>query len=385
MAGSVVRVTIVMLGILCGVAAVGAQGQTFTLLHAFTNGDDGGFPAASVILDSSGNIYGTTRGGGTNSLGTVFRFDPEGNETVLHSFAGSPGDGAGPEADLLADAAGNLYGTTTYGGAHDVGTVFKIDSNGHYSVLHSFKKTGDAQYPNAGLIRDKAGSLYGAASGGGTAGRGAVYMISNTGRESLLYSFHVSPDGSDPFGDLLRDGSGNLYGTTYSGGAHNSGTVFKLNPKRQETVVFSLPGGTEGGAEYPQAGLIRDAKGNLYGTSLSYVQFKEKGTIFKIDSAGKQTVLHEFTGGADGADPRSRLVRDKNGNLYGTARVGGAVGCGTVFKLDTSGTLTVLHSFTGLDGCAPKAGVTLDSQGNLYGTTFQSVVSGEGTLFKITP
>lgn len=249
-----------MAGIVCGLAAVAAQGQTFTLLHKF-DGSDGARPSASVILDSSGNIYGTTPQGGTHFGGTVFRLDPQGNETVLHSFAGSPDDGAAPEGDLAADAEGNLYGTTSYGGAHNVGTVFKIDSSGSYSVVHSFKKTGDGQYPNAGLILDKEGNLYGVASGGGTAGKGVVYMISNTGRESLLYSFHVLPDGSGPLGDLVRDGSGNLYGTTYIGGAHNSGTVFKLNPKHQETVLFSFPGGTNGGAENPYAGLIRDAKG----------------------------------------------------------------------------------------------------------------------------
>lgn len=380
MTRSVLRGIVILLGTWCGLAAVVAQGQTFTLLHAFTGGTDGAFPSAGVIVDSSGNIYGTTRGGGAKFVGTVFRFDPEGNETILHSFTDSP-DGAAPEADLVADAAGNLYGTTAYGGVHNVGTVFKIDSHDHYSVLYSFKKKADANYPDAGLILDKAGNLYGTAQGGAD-GQGAVYMISSTThREHLLYSFHVLPDGSDPLSDLLRDTAGNLYGTTINGGTSNSGTVFRLNSTNQEKVLFSFAGGAGGG--YPQAGLIRDAHGNLYGTTSGFNQ--PHGTIFKIDPKGEHTVLYTFSGGADGGDPRSRLVMDSSGNFYGTTRAGGAVGCGTVFKFDPSGTLTVLHNFSGLDGCAPKAGLALDSQGNLYGTTFQSIVQGEGTLFKITP
>jgi uncharacterized repeat protein (TIGR03803 family) len=268
----------------------------------------------------------------------------------LHSFAGPPTDGALPEAGLIGDEAGNLYGTTAYGGKSGYGAVFKLSEGGKESVLYSF-------------------------IGGAT-------------------------DGEYPIAGLVRDSAGNLYGTTYSGGdltcspgsGFGCGTVFKLSPTGKERVLYSFTGAD---GALPQAGLIRDSAGNLYGTTVYGGDFScgvlGCGTVFKLDGTGQESVLYSFgtEGAFDGTAPYAGLFRDTAGNLYGTTLLGGAESslCGTVFKLDTEGTKTTLHSFgaTG-DGCAPYGGLVQDATGNLYGTTEHGGgTSSLGTVFKITP
>jgi uncharacterized repeat protein (TIGR03803 family) len=188
------RKVIITLGIVCSLATAGAYGQTFTILHTFRGSPDAGYPVAGVLLDGRGNIYGVTMFDGANQEGAVFRIDSDGEETVLHSFGTSPSDGVFPEGGLVADAEGNVYGTTG-GGTHSAGTVFKIDSKGQYSVVYSFKTTaGDAKNPAAGLVQDKAGNLYGTSPSGGAAAAGAIYQIPNKGREKVIYSFTGSPN-----------------------------------------------------------------------------------------------------------------------------------------------------------------------------------------------
>jgi len=385
----VLRRFIIALGIVCSLATARAYGQTFTILHTFTGNPDAGYPVAGVVLDR-GNIYGATMFDGANQAGAVFRIDDDGNETVLHSFGSSHSDGVFPQAGLVADAEGNVYGTTGGGGTHGAGTVFKIDSKGQYSVVYSFKTTGgDAKNPAAGLVLDQAGNLYGTSPSGGAAAAGAIFQISNKGQEKVIYSFKGSPGGATSDADLLRDSSGNLYGTTMAGGAANLGTAFKLNPEHQDKVLFSFPGGRRG--ENPTTALVRDAIGDLYGTIGSYYlpplyTTLFQGLIFKLNPSGAETVLYVFTGGDDGGSPHPTLVRDAAGNLYGGTGTGGRFGCGTVFKLDPKRHLTVLYSFTGgADGCG-STNLTLDSHGNLYG---MSSVNGftapnHGTVFKIT-
>jgi uncharacterized repeat protein (TIGR03803 family) len=279
--------------------------------------------------------------------GTVFKLDSSGSEIVLHSFANSPGDGAIPTAALIMDKAGNLYGTTGHGGASGncfggCGTVFKLDTSGNETVLHSFT-AGDGAFPLAGLIMDKGGNLYGTTESGGASGDGTVFKLDSSGKLTVLYSFTGTPDGATPQASLIMDKAGNLYGTTANGGAGTCsngvvnlgcGTVFKLDTSGNETVLHSFMSSPGDGAN-PVACLIMDKKGNLYGTT-NVGGASGVGTVFKLDPSGNETVLHSFTGG-DGANPQAGLIMDKAGNLYGTTVFGGvpncAATCGTVFKL----------------------------------------------------
>jgi uncharacterized repeat protein (TIGR03803 family) len=372
-----------------------AQAQTLTVLHSFSSsGADGFFPHAGLVMDKEGNLYGTTVFGGSFGVlfGTVFKVDTTGTETVLHSFSGA--DGQLPDAGLVMDKEGNLYGTTDFGGASftvnpsGYGTVFKLDTSGKETVLHSFTNAPDGAVPEAGLVMDKEGNLYGTTFDGGASGWGTVFKVDTTGKETVLHSFSFSfADGADPVAVLVRDSNGNLYGTTVVGGTSGVGTVFKVDKTGKETVLYSFTGGTD--AAYPDAGLVRDSKGkskgSLYGTTI-YGGTSGYGTVFKLDTSGKETVLHSFTSAPDGAVPEAGLVMDKEGNLYGTTAFGGSSGYGTVFKVDTIGNETVLHTFTGgTDGAAPTAGLVMDKEGNLYGITDFGGSHGCGTVFKLVP
>jgi len=360
-----------------------AQAQTFGLLYSFTNGTDGGYPYSTLIQDASGNLYGTTYYGGAYTYGTAFELST-GPETVLHSFGNGMGDGSSPFAGLVRDSSGNLYGTTYSGGASGYGTVFMLDTTGKETVLHSFAGGADGKAPIYGsLVRDGSGNLYGTTKLGGASGVGTVFKVTKTGKETVLYSFTNGLDGGYPFAGLVRDTSGNLYGTTYSGGASSVGTVFKVTKTGTETVLYSFSGGADG--EYPYAGLVRDSLGNLYGTT-SEGGASNVGTVFKVTPTGQETVLYSFAGGTDGANPFAGLVRDRKGNLYGTTEAGGASGVGTVFKLSATGQETVLHTFTGatMDGANPFGGLVRDAAGNLYGTTFVGGAFGHGAVYKIT-
>lgn len=290
---------------------------------------------------------------------------------VLHRFAGPPADGAMPSyGSLIQNAAGNLYGTTTIGGAYNYGAIFKIDSAGTLTLLYSFTGGADGLAPQGGVIRDPAGNFYGTTVGGGLFGYGAVFELSSSGSETVLYSFTGGADGAHPYAGVIRDPQGNLYGTTYQGGvpsagaADGNGVVFKLDTAGTETVFYTFTGAADGAN--PWAGsLLRDSAGNLYGATV-FGGSHRAGVIFKLDTSGTEMVLHEFTRGADGAFPRGGLVQDSEGNLYGTAEEGGtgANCCGVVFKLDPAGNQTVLYTFTGDgDGAFPWAGVVRDPAG----------------------
>jgi uncharacterized repeat protein (TIGR03803 family) len=385
------------------VATPSVQAQTETLLHSFRNWPDGANPQAGLIRDAAGNLYGTTFKGGFkgNSIcgdgcGTVFKVSKAGKETVLYRFTGS--DGALPTASLVRDKAGNLYGTTLDGGVPGVGTVFKLDATGHETVLHSFTGSPDGANPLAGLILDAGGNLYGTTDVGGAKAAGTVFEVDTSGKETVLYSFTGGADVGEPWGGVIRDKAGNLYGTTFGGGTSGSGTVFKIAPNGTETVLYSFAGGTDG--QFPAAGVIMDGAGNLYGTTKyggdpSACNGFGCGTVFKLARNGTETVLYSFSGGADGNAPLAGVIRDAGGNLYGTTNVGGSLGFGTVFKLDVSGRETVLHSFAGnhgnpRDGALPEGSLIRDRAGHLYGTTsiggkYQNVRTNVGTVFKLSP
>ncbi|HSZ01451.1 MAG TPA: choice-of-anchor tandem repeat GloVer-containing protein [Terriglobales bacterium] len=400
-------------------AASSAQAQAFTVLYSFTGGADGAEPISGLIMDPAGNLYGTTAAGGVfhnrTAAGVVFKLDATGVETVLATFSGVNGDGAGPLGTLVRDSSGNLYGTTLSGGHENSGTAFKVLPTGGKVGLHIFGKAAeDGINPYAGLVLDKKWNLYGTTTAGGRTGYGTVFKLHLIpGKETILHSFRIAGDGATPLAPVVRDSAGNLYGTTEEAGRFGGacgtigcGIVFKINPVGKEEILHRFWGGADGAN--PQAGLVRDAAGNLYGTTTyggggacQNGSFMGCGTVFKLDKTGKETVLYRFTGGSDGANPFSGLVRDSVGNLYGTTYQGGNTGCqsqmggcGTVFKVDMSGKETVLYSFTGAaDGETPFSGLLRDAAGNLYGTTAAGGTknknvcpsSGCGVVFKIAP
>jgi uncharacterized repeat protein (TIGR03803 family) len=374
--------------------------QTLTIIHTF-NGTDGNYPNARLYRDSAGNLYGTTKAGGTGGLGTVFKVDPLGKYAVLHNFAGGPADGSTPSGGLVGDVAGNLYGTTVTGGATGGGTVFKVDASGNETVLHSFgANSSDGMWPYATPIREGKGYLYGTASTGGSHGGGIVYRLDSAGKETVLHSFSSNAtDGNSPSAGLLLY-KGVFYSTTSFGGTSNLGTIFALHGTK-ETVTFNF-GGTAG--EFPFAGLTKDPSGNLYGATqfggdLSCNAASSGcGTVYKLDPAGQQTILYSFLGSPDGDDVVAGVVLDKLGNVYGTTVYGGTgscqstpfMGCGTIFAVNQNGQETVLYNFTGgADGAYPFGGIIRDNKGNSYGTAAQggdnSCPGGCGTVFKLTP
>ncbi|HEV2177754.1 MAG TPA: choice-of-anchor tandem repeat GloVer-containing protein [Terriglobia bacterium] len=373
------------------VATPSAAAQTYKVLYNFAGGTDGAYPYAALLLDSAGNLEGTTYLGGAFGSGTVFKVDTTGTETVLYSFQGGT-DGANPEASVIADATGNLYGTTSAGGASDKGTVFKLDPTGTETVLHTFTFPPDGEDPQSGLLLDAQGNLYGTTLTGGSAGFGTVFWLAPNGTEKILHAFTDVLDAGTPhFAGLIQDTRGNFYGTTQYGGCRLEGeicgTVFKLNTFHKENVLHRFSGASDG--HFPFASLLMDSAGNFYGTT-ELGGTHCKGTVFKLSASGKETILYNFTGGTDGGLPVSSLVMDAAGNLYGTTYAGGTSNLGTIFELSATGTETVLHSFNGNDGAQPLAGVTRDAAGNLYGPTSLGGSSttcsgGCGVVFELTP
>jgi uncharacterized repeat protein (TIGR03803 family) len=384
-----------------------ATAQTLTVLYNFTGGADGAYPAAPLLLDAQGNVYGTTLFGGkirpqcsTAGCGVLFAVSPSGAETVLHSFFFN--DGAVPNG-LLRDAAGNFYLTTQVGGTNGAGTVLETTSAGAEKVLYGFLANNGAQ-PRAGLVRDAKGNFYGPTEQGGYfggscgGGCGTIFKVTPTGTATVLYRFTGAPDASYPATGLTVDAHGNLYGTTTGGGAYGFGTVYRVTPAGAETVLYSFTGQADGGN--PASTLLLDAQGNFYGTTAAGGYFGGScttgcGTVFAITPDGRERVLYSFKGIPDGSSPSAGLVRDSEGNFYGTTELGGNPanfsGSGTIFKLTPAGKETVLYTFSGgADGAYPLAGLVTDQAGSLYGTTEEGGASGfgslgYGTVFKLVP
>lgn len=365
-----------------------AHAQTETVLYSFKGATtDAGYPTG-VLLDGAGNIYGTSWYGRGTNFGTVFELSKRG-EALMHSFRGSP-DGDIPLAGIVRDASGNVYGTTSAGGGSSCfGTVFKVSPAGKETVLHCFAgQPTDGGYPDASLVLDAAGNIYGTTDSGGTNNVGTVFKLGRAGKETVLHSFiggvSGQTDGATPQGGLVRDSAGNLYGTTVAGGTQNEGTVFKVDAAGNETVLYTFNGTADGG--YPMGNLLRDSAGNLYGTA-SLGGTLGFGTLFKVDPSGNETVLHTFGAPGDCGTPQWGVIRDAHGNLFGTAE-GGKLGYGAVFKFDTvTGKETILHFFGNEpgDGEYPTGTLALDSQAYIYGTTQQGGAYKWGTIFKIGP
>ena len=392
---------LVLLSLICspaGLASVlllaqSVHAQTLTTLHSFIGAPhDGANPTAGVILDAEGNLYGTTTIGGehcSQGCGTVFKSTPTGVESVLYAFYG--GINAHPNSSLIFDVTGNLYGTTAGG------TVFRLRDQRYRKILYGFKQTDNGLRPMSGLVSDAQGNFYGTTQYGGTGecdgalpGCGVVYKLTPAGVETVLYSFKGKFDGEYPQSVLVRDTRGNLYGTTEYGGASGYGVVFKLTATGKFSVLHNFTSSPDGAL--PLAGLVTDLHGNLYGTTIEGGTtgcLFGCGTIFKLTPSGKETVLYRFTGTPDGSNPYASVAFDAQGNLYGTTAGGGANDQGTVFELTPSGNETALYSFCAqtncTDGAFPQAGVSLDAQGNLYGTTILGGTKNDGTIFKVTP
>jgi len=379
---------------LTAMTSLPARAQTYKekVIYSFAGGTDGESPVAGVVRDSSGNFYGTTNTGGADSAGTVFKLSKTGVETVLYTFTGGT-DGYLPYAGVILDKSGILYGTTAFGGAFNAGTIYEVNTvTSQETVLHSFVagSTTDGSLPYAGLIEDAKGNLYGTTLEGGDIsceegeGCGVVFKFdAMTGKETVLYTFTGNPDGERPEASLIRDAEGNLYGTTSAGGPADAGTVFEvIAATRTESVLYSFTGGNDG--KRPVANLARDTAGNLYGTT--YMGGSAlSGTVFKVDTSNQETVLYNFTGGADGQYPFAGVIIDSQGNLYGTTIFGGTSSDGVAFELDTAGAETVLHTFYGSNGQYPVAILLPDGKGDFYSTTELGGTHGMGTVFKLTP
>ncbi len=382
-----------------------ARSQTLTTLYNFQGPPgDGLSPEGGVVLDPGGNMFGTTEAGGQADNGTVYELDASGVETVLHSFQFFI-DGDNPFAHLVRGSGGTLYGTTIYGGPNGYGTVFSIRGTA-LTVLYGFRGSPDGLGPN-GVVENIDGNLYGTTAQGGTGGCaggcGTIYRLDKAGHESVVHSFD-GPNGAYPSATLIHDRQGNLYGTTVGGGLDASnklcpagcGTVFMLGPSGKYTVLHNFTYGPTDGW-YVVWGVVRDGEGNLYGTTSGGGTWGD-GIIYEITNTGKEKVLYSFAGPPDGQDPGQLIIA--NGRLYGTTYSGGQAncwglsgGCGTIFEFDSSGSEKVLYRFNGVTGGAQPTGpVVFDSEGNMYGTTESGVKNGCpfshggcGTIWKFAP
>jgi uncharacterized repeat protein (TIGR03803 family) len=394
-----------MSGFLCVLliaATQPAQAQTESVVYDFLFGTGAG--PNSTLLMAGDNLYGTTRGGGRWERGVIFSVNTTtDSETVLHSFNGPAY--AHPNGLIWGIGKYVFIGTTPGFGFRPYGTVYAMGhgaKRGHpFRGLYSFNKSQGANgsSPVSPLAIDSAGSIYGVTTFGGSHGGGEIFEITRPGAATILYSFAGgAADGANPYSGLVLDPEGNLYGTTSHGGSGTGcsggcGVVYKFAPDGTETVLYNFTGGADGAD--PQASLVLDGAGNLYGTTYqgggAGCSGVGCGTVFKVTPGGTETVLYSFAGGLDGAQPFPGVILDAAGNLYGTTYDGGGSGCGgdgcgTVFKVTPSGSETILYSFTGgADGGLPMAGLVMDGQGNLFGTASTGGFDGFGVVFEVTP
>jgi uncharacterized repeat protein (TIGR03803 family) len=387
------------------------QAQTYAVVYSFAGQpDDGASPNGELVQDAAGNFYGTTMTGGTNNLGTIFKLDPAGNETILYSFTGGTNDGFYPAGGLLLDTEGNLYGTTSRGTDFGGGALFELHTNGTFKRIFKFGAAFGGVVsgigPRSRLVTNK-GDLYGVTTNGGLGcegtsfGCGIIYKMTKGGTETVLYKFTGGVDGAFPL-NVIRDAEGNLYGVATSGSSVNAGTVWELGTNGQFSVLYAFAGGADGGE--PIGRLTRDANGNIRGTTASGGDPTcNCGVVFRLDSSGHETVLHKFFGHGGGSLPGVGLL-DVGGALYGTTENGGDrscfspdSGCGVLYEVGKTGKYSVLHPFAGSDtgdgDSSAMGGLTLGEDGSIYGATLYGGTGtctggshpGCGVIFKYTP
>jgi uncharacterized repeat protein (TIGR03803 family) len=390
--------------VLSAVALLSAHASTTKILYSFAGGADGEYIDSDLVTDSAGNIYGTSVQGGTFGGGTVFEVTPAGVHTVLYNFTGGADGGEpykGVTLDAQGNLYGTAVtggGGSCEGGC---GVVYKLANSGGtwtQSVIHAFTGGNDGSGPGSGLTFDKHGNLYGTTPTGGVKGQGVIYQLKPEASAWTLSVLHTFTGGSDGAGGsagrLIFDASGNIYGVATVGGADGDGTVFEMlivQGKWQLKTLYAFKDQPDGALPY--GGVILDKSGNLYGTTY-YAGANDVGTVYKLtrgSNSWAETVLYSFKGGADGSSPISTLVADSAGNLYGTTSDGGGgCGCGVIFKMTPKANggwvESVPYRFTG----APKPGfayngMVVDSSGNCYGTTVHGGTTNDGTVYKFTP
>ncbi len=393
-----------------------ASATPIDIIHTFVKVQQGARPRAPLTSDTAGNLYGTTYTGAADGNGTVFELSPPANgstkwvQTVLHRFSKNVKDGVFPWSGVVLDSSGNLYGTTSEGGFNDAGVVYELvrpadaNSTWHYVVLFRFNGGTHGGTPDGTLVFGPDGALYGTAGYDGTGGAGMVFRLASNGgtgpwTQTILYPFDNQADGGYPFCTLIFDISGNIYGTTLNGGNTGNGVVFELSPPGTGpdwtlSVLHSFDSQTDG--MEPRTGVTMDAAGNLYGTTESggtvgYGAAFEVSPPAQKGGAWTETLLHSFAFSPDGGTPGySNLVFDKHGNLYGTTETGGTLKNGVLFKLsqgDGTWTEKVLHTFSGSpDGSEPESGLLPLADGSFIGTTLEGgTVNNYGTIYQVKP
>ena len=367
------------------------RAQSFNVIHNFTGGTDGANPLNGLMMGAAGYMYGTTSAGGAHNSGTVFRISPLGSFQTIYAFGGGA-DGSAPQSFLIEDSQGHLYGTTSAGGAFGGGTVFRIVNNTK-TILHNFGSGSDGSAPLGGLVFDSAGNLYGTTSAGGAHGNGAVFMLNPRGilwGETVLYSFGMGTDGAVPYAGVTLDSAGDVLGTTSAGGTGGYGTIFELNKQHSwaETIVYNFQNQNDGGVPY--AGLIADGHGNFYGAATEGGS-QGGGSIFELTLAGSGwnfNAIQSLPGSGISGTFRNLLL-SSSGTLYATTHCDGEYNAGTVYQLvpGAGGTWTYsqLYTFTGgTDGLYSFSNLVTYAN-RLYGTTNQGGTYGNGVVFAVFP
>jgi uncharacterized repeat protein (TIGR03803 family) len=367
-------------------AAVANGGAAKINTLAFFSGLNGSSPLAGLLSGNDGNLYGATSQGGINGppfagYGTVFKLTPSGTLTTLFSFNNA--NGAKPVGGLIQVGEGNLFGTTSLGGAANLGVLYRITTNGSFVVLVSFSGTNGSN-PSGRLLAGSDGFLYGTTQFGGSSNQGTVFRATTNGVLNTLFSFSGT-NGANPYAGLIQGLDGGLYGTTVNGGESNKGTIFRLTTNGVLNTLVSFRG-TNG--SLPYGGLVQDEQGFLYGTT-AYGGADNLGTVFKVSTNGALSTLYSFIGGIDGANPWASLLRGRDGFFYGTtilAGTAGGNGWGTIFQIKTNGDFTPLTAFTvNSNGISPYGELAQDAVGRLYGTTSSLGIGLKGTVFQFVP
>lgn len=381
--------------------AITSPAQTFKTLVSF-DGTNGANPLnVSMVQGVDGNFYGTTSEGGAHGgtgLGVVFKMTPAGKLTTVYSFCKQQcTDGSLPFAGLVLSTDGSFYGTTALGGVNNFGTVFKLSTGRKLTTLYSFcalTNCADGSEPQVGLIQATDGDFYGTTWEGGTNGAGTVFKITAKGNLTTLYNFCAQtncPDGSNPGAGLFQAANGEFYGTTSYGGANQAGTVFRMSRSGTLATVYTFCPQRPCTDGYEPQGTLIQAKGDFYGTTFFGGSHNE-GTVFKVTPEGVLTVLYSFcaqTGCADGSNPADGVIQASDGNFYGTSSAGVTRGLnhgyGTVFEITPEGTLTTLHTFDYYnDGAGPLGGLLQATNGTLFGTAPIGGANLDGTVFGLS-
>ncbi|MGA3268806.1 MAG: choice-of-anchor tandem repeat GloVer-containing protein [Verrucomicrobiota bacterium] len=363
-------------GAVLSIIPVTAPGVTVSPPWSFSGTSSGMGPYSPVTQGHDGNFYGTAYEDGADGWGTVFKASTNGTLSALLAF--NYNNGGIPYGGLVFANNGYFYGTTYLGGTYGDGTIYRISTSGSYSTIASLNGQ-DGMFPVAGLIQSANGYFYGTTLEGGDYGYGTAFQIYSLGTPKTLVSFNGT-DGAYPSCVLVQGLDGNYYGTTETGGSNGWGTVFKVSTSGAFSVVHAFTGLADGGEPIP--GLTLGVDGNFYGNTITGGN-GGYGTVFQLTPAGVLTTLYSFTNGVDGANPWGGLMQASDGNLYGTTEAGGAYGYGTVFRIAPNGPLVPLVQFDGYAGGVPVAAMIQASDGNLYGTTSQGGSAGDGTIFKL--